>query len=106
MLRRNGRILFTTPNPWYINVIVKNIIGQTPFTDNVDHIAWFDPSTLMELGSKFDLRLEKFSGVMVSGANSLQGQAFFSVAPNLIKLGLQPMLFSKTIVYEFVHSPG
>lgn len=104
MLRPHGRIVVTTPNPYYLNVIAKNTMGHTPFTENVDHIAWFDPSMMAELASRFDLHLERFSGVKVCRPKSWQGKVLFTLSPSLVKLGMQPMLFSKTIIYELVHS--
>src|SRR5882757_1232432 len=46
MLADGGVLVLTTPNPWYANVIVKNLGGAVPFTDSADHVKWYDASTL------------------------------------------------------------
>lgn len=102
MLNPGGRLAITTPNPWYANAIAKNCISGAPFVDSADHVAWYDASVLYELGQRHGLRLTRFSGVGSSHPKGLRGKLFFRLRPLLLKLGLNPNLFAKTIIYEFV----
>jgi 2-polyprenyl-3-methyl-5-hydroxy-6-metoxy-1,4-benzoquinol methylase len=102
MLSPNGRIILTTPNPWYANAIVKNLFEGKPFTDNADHIAWFDAGTLCELAARNGLHLDCYAGVMTTKASTTRASLFFTLSPFLIKLGFRPEFFAKTMVYEFV----
>jgi SAM-dependent methyltransferase len=102
MLKPSGRIVVTVPNPWYINVIVKNMIGKNPYVDNVDHVSWFDPCTLTESGKRNHLLLDKYSPIMVDQPPSLLSKVFFRLTPVLIFLGFQPHIFAKTMIYEFI----
>lgn len=102
MLKPNGRIVISVPNPWYINVILKNILNGKPYVDNADHVSWFDPCTLCEVGQRHGLVLDKFTGIAVENLSNLRAKLFFSLQPLLIRLGLRPEIFAKTMIYEFV----
>lgn len=102
MLNPGGRIVVTTPNPWYANAIFKNIFEGRPFTDSVDHVAWFDPGTLYEISARNGLILDKYSGVMTKKSLSTKSRFFFSIAPFLLKIGIRQEFFAKTMLYEFV----
>ncbi|HEY9608519.1 class I SAM-dependent methyltransferase [Allocoleopsis sp.] len=102
MLRPFGKILLSVPNPWYINVLLKNTFNGSPYLDNVDHVSWFDPCTLCELGQRHGLALNNFVGVAVQEPSKLPTQLFFNLSPFFIRLGLRPELFCKTVIYEFV----
>jgi 2-polyprenyl-3-methyl-5-hydroxy-6-metoxy-1,4-benzoquinol methylase len=101
MLEVDGLLALTTPNPWFINVLVKNLFGSQPFTDSADHVAWYDASTLYEIGQRCGLELFRYAGVQVNTARSVCGRILFSIAPILTALGMNQLLFAKTIVYEF-----
>lgn len=102
MLRDSGRLVISIPNPWYINVIIKNIFARAPYVDNADHVSWFDSCTLCELGQRHGLKLDSFSGVAVKNNKSFRSKLFFAFTPLLIKLGIQQNIFAKTMIYEFV----
>ena len=101
MLEQDGCLVVTTPNPWYANVIVKNLFAGAPFSDSADHVGWYDAGTLFEIGQRNGLELYKYSGVRATSARTIAGKALFGIAPLLIAIGLNQYLFSKTIVYEF-----
>jgi len=103
MLAKSGVVVLTTPNPWYANVLVKNVFAASPFTDSADHVAWYDASTLWELGQRYGLELSRYAGVKGHSSQSHLGRVFFGLAPLLVTLGTNPLLFSKSIVYEFRH---
>lgn len=102
MLKPSGKIVLTVPNPWYINIVLKNAFNGSPYIDNVDHVTWFDACTLCELGERHGLSLNHFVGVTVRKVSSFPAKLLFGLAPLLIHLGLRPELFSKTMIYEFI----
>jgi SAM-dependent methyltransferase len=102
MLPRGGRLVITTPNPWYASVILKHLFHAAVFVDSADHVAWYDAWTLYELGQRHGLDLERFTGIGCTRPISLKARVFFTLSPLLIHLGLSPELFAKSIVYEFV----
>jgi 2-polyprenyl-3-methyl-5-hydroxy-6-metoxy-1,4-benzoquinol methylase len=104
MLEPGGHLVLSTPNPWYINCILKNIHSTTMLLESVDHVAWYDPATLYELSSRHQLELERFTGVFVTETYSLSAAALFRLAPLLTKLGFKYELFSKTLLYDFVRA--
>jgi SAM-dependent methyltransferase len=102
MLEPDGRLAISAPNPWHANAIVKNCFGGAAFVDSADHVAWYEPSVLYELGQRHGLRLERFSGIGGSVPRTVSGRLFFLLRPLLLRLGLRPELFAKSIIYEFV----
>jgi 2-polyprenyl-3-methyl-5-hydroxy-6-metoxy-1,4-benzoquinol methylase len=101
MLDEGGVAVLTTPNPWYVNVIIKNFLDTAPFTESADHVSWYDASTLYEMGQRCGLQLYRYTGVRDAAARTLLGRALFRIAPFLITLRLNQLLFAKTIIYEF-----
>jgi 2-polyprenyl-3-methyl-5-hydroxy-6-metoxy-1,4-benzoquinol methylase len=107
MLKPDGRLVISVPNPWYINVILKSSFGTIPYVDNADHVAWFDPCTLYELGQRHGLKLDRFTGIgtEMKTSLSLKAKLFFHLMPLMMQFGLRPELFAKSIIYEFVLPP-
>ena len=103
MLSKGGRLVITVPNPWYANAIVKGLRRNSVFVDSADHVAWYDASVLYELGQRYGLELERFSGIGSHSPRSLRARSFFAVRPLLIRCGVSAELFAKSIIYEFVH---
>lgn len=104
MLEPSGRLVLSTPNPWYANAIIKNVVEGKPFTDSADHVAWFDAGTLCEMASRSGLHLDRYAGVMTERVSSIRASLFFRMAPLLIRMGVRPEVFAKTMIYEFVRS--
>ena len=104
MLEPGGRLVITTPNPWYINCILKNILVSSQLSESVDHVAWHEPSTLFELGSRYGLKLESYTGLFVTQTHTPKAKAFFAAASKLTHAGFRYELFSKSLLYEFVRS--
>jgi len=105
MLSSGGRIVLTTPNPWYANVIIKNLFAGNPFTDSADHLVWFDAGTLCELAARSGLVLDRYAGVMANWS-SIRSALFLRSASILINLGIRSEVFAKTIIYEFILAGG
>jgi SAM-dependent methyltransferase len=42
MLRPEGRLAITVPNPWYVNAVLKNAVRSQTFVDSADHVCWYD----------------------------------------------------------------
>lgn len=107
MLEPHGSLFVTVPNPWYINVIAKNLRRGSLFVDSADHVVWYDPNAMYELGQRCGLELVAFAGITIDKPASLFARAFFSIAqPILIALGFAPELFAKSMMYRFAPIPG
>jgi 2-polyprenyl-3-methyl-5-hydroxy-6-metoxy-1,4-benzoquinol methylase len=102
MLAPTGRLVVSTPNPWYGNAIIKNVFDGKPFTDSADHVAWFDAGTLCEMASRNGLLLERYAGVREGRSSSFLSSLFFTIAPLLMYCGIRREIFAKTMIYEFV----
>lgn len=102
MLNPGGLLAITVPNPWYINAVVKNGLRRHTFVDSADHVAWYDASTLFELGQRHHLKLERFVGIAGHAPKSFGAKLLFNFAPIFMRMGFAPQLFTKSIIYEFV----
>jgi 2-polyprenyl-3-methyl-5-hydroxy-6-metoxy-1,4-benzoquinol methylase len=102
MLDPRGRLVITVPNPWYANVILKNVTRSSTFVDSADHVAWYDASTLYELAQRAGLRLDRFTGIGATHSQTSRARLFFWLRPTLTKIGFKPELFAKSIIFEFV----
>lgn len=102
MLGSGGRLVITVPNPWYANVVWKTAWRRHVFVDSADHVAWYDASTLYELGQRSGLRLDRYTGIGISASKSLRARTFFALQPLLISAGISAESFAKSIIYEFI----
>jgi len=102
MLADGGRLAVTVPNPWYANVLLKNIFRHITFVDSSDHVAWYEASVLYELGQRHGLLLERCTGIGSTRSTTLKAKFFFELRPLLMQAGLSSELFAKSIIYEFV----
>lgn len=102
MLKPRGRLVVTVPNPWYANRLWKNAWSRFTFVDSADHVAWYDASTLYELGQRHGLTLDRYTGVGVSRPRTAWARLFFVLQPILIAARLSRELFANSIIYEFV----
>jgi len=98
-LADGGMVILTTPNPWYINATIKNTFGKAPFTDNVDHVAWYDPSTMVELAQRSGLYLDKYYGIRVN-TNTIRSKLFFFMIRMFRPvIRINPVVLSKSNIY-------
>jgi len=105
MLPDEGLLVVSVPNPWYCNVFLKAAFGRHAYQDNVDHVAWYDASTIYELGQRCGFKLVKYSGVRVQGGKSLLAKLFFGLSRVWLTLGLRHEVLAKTMIYEFQAIP-
>ena len=101
MLRPGGKLLLSTPNPWFINYILKALLSRQPIIDNVDHVAWYEPCVFVELATRHGFRLSEFHGIQVTHTNTWKAGLLFRMLPVWRMLGLRQELFAKSILYEF-----
>jgi SAM-dependent methyltransferase len=102
MLRPGGCLYISTPNPWYINYLLKTVFSRRPIVENVDHVAWYEPCVLTELASRYGFRLQQFYGIQVTQTNTWKASVFFSFVPFMRAFGFRQEIFAKSILYEFV----
>jgi len=55
-LRPEGKLLISTPNPWYWRNVVKALLFSK-VKNNPEHTLWMCPVTLSQLVSRYDLRV-------------------------------------------------
>jgi SAM-dependent methyltransferase len=101
MLRPEGKLIITVPNPFYMNAMMKSFFNGKQFVDNVDHIVWYDPSTFLELGQRCDLLMTAHAGILSRDSQTASARAFFSMRPLLAGLGVRSEVFAKSSLYEF-----
>lgn len=58
-LSPGGRILVTTPNPFFLGYLVKGLQKGT-FVANAEHVTWITPSMALELGHRAGVDLVEY----------------------------------------------
>lgn len=58
-LQKDGRILVTTPNPYWFQFIWEAFRAGT-LVDNAEHISWVSPSMAVEIGRRAGLELDEY----------------------------------------------
>lgn len=105
MLGPGGRLVITTPNPWFFAQIIRASIRGISPSESVDHVGWYDRCTLLEMGKRHGFLLSRYSGVRDDTRSAVRGgwlQRWIVRSSWLwICLGLEPRLFARTIIYEF-----
>jgi len=103
VLRPGGRLVLTTPNPYFSQRIQAGLLGKV--TESVDHIALFTPANIAEMGMREGLPIECWRGVMDPGrARSLRARLSFCFRP-VLRCVFAAEVFCQTIIYECVHKP-
>jgi SAM-dependent methyltransferase len=104
MLNQGGKLYITTPNPWFLTYMIKSACGGSALVDSVDHVAWYDPATLFELGARYGLRLQRYSGIRATRTYTRPARFLFAMAQWLPCLGFRRELLAMSMIYEFVHA--
>ncbi|VVB75806.1 Ubiquinone biosynthesis O-methyltransferase [uncultured archaeon] len=58
-LEKNGQILVSTPNPYFIGTILR-IPAEGTVVANLEHISWVTPSLALELSRRAGLKLDSY----------------------------------------------
>lgn len=100
MLSEKGRVYITTPNPWFITFLLKGLFSRDPIVESVDHVAWYDPMTICELGHRAGLKFVKYVGVRVTSTPSFKAKVLFGLFGSIGRVFLRRESLAKTVVYE------
>lgn len=57
-LNPGGRIIITTPNPFYIGYLYR-ILQKKTYIANADHVSWITPTNALEIGIRASLNLDR-----------------------------------------------
>lgn len=77
-LNKDGYLVITTPNPYYmVWLIQKFIIRQEPST-NPEHTCLFNVATLIELFERYDFEIKKLDFIKTLGLSDSQGYGMTS----------------------------
>ena len=92
-LNVNGKIVVTTPNPWYLgHTLTASWRGSV--VPNTDHIGWYCPATIASLAGRVDLSLTQWRPVL-----PLWQGWHRSVLNWLTKFFPRSLAFAPTLVY-------
>lgn len=59
-LKPGGKLLISTPNPWYWRNVIKALLFGT-VSNNPEHTLWMCPVTLSHLVSRYGMKLEQWN---------------------------------------------
>jgi len=59
-----GLLVVTTPYPWFLGSVIRNLIKHPFATGSVDHVSWQEPATLVELAERHGMKVTKVVGLI------------------------------------------
>ena len=98
MLVAGGRILLTTPNPYYIARVRDGLLRGLNL-DSVDHVTLLFPFGIAELSERAGLRLDRWRGLTGATPRGMKGRIALSM---LQLLPFSRETFCNTLIYECV----
>lgn len=102
-LSNGGRLVLTTPNPYYLSRIRDALQGRS--RENADHVSLWSPSGIAEMAERHFLRLERYRGVLTSKAGTPFGKLMLGLGPLLRILPAGADAICNTLVFECVKPP-
>lgn len=98
LIRPGGRIVLTTPNPFYLATVFRHWLGRA--NENADHVCYSFPSGLAELAERHGLSLECYRGTMM---RLTAKHRFLSSLRHVASFLAAPELLYTNIIYEMTH---
>lgn len=93
-----GVLVFTTPNPYFLGRIRRELLGVAG-GESVDHVIYVWPSGVVEMAEREGLFLKSFTGTEL-GASSTRSRLLYVLRPMLRMIGVVPHAFSETLIYQ------
>ncbi|MEC9441423.1 MAG: methyltransferase domain-containing protein [Myxococcota bacterium] len=96
-LTPDGRILCTTPNPFFIATLVSSV-REGVFIPNAEHVAWISPTMAIEIAHRAGLELDAYWHTQGDGKTFKR-----KLAVKMLELGnlRESELFSGSFYYVF-----
>ena len=101
VLKPGGRLVVTTPNPYYLNRALEHLAGR--LADSVDHVTMLFPSGMAELAEREGLVLDRYRGVLMPSNGRWRGRLFARVNRYIPRRLIAPEAACHTMIYEFVN---
>jgi SAM-dependent methyltransferase len=98
-LEEGGRLVLTTPNPYYLAKIRDALFDRV--TESVDHVTLFCPSGAAELGERQGLELVSYRGVRTEGAKTLVASMVVGLFRLITSLLRCDDILCRTWIFEF-----
>ena len=102
-LEPEGRLVLTTPYPWFLGVTLRHSMRGAYFPGSVDHVAWYDLSNIAELAIRHGYELESFAGVVPFPQRGGVGRTLFEGLVGAIRKGwmpfISPLVGCRSLIY-------
>ena len=98
-LAADGRILCTTPNPFFVATLVRSVRDGT-FIPNAEHVSWVSPTMALELAHRAGLELDSYWHTQGEGKTLLRSLAVKALDAAKLR---DSELFSGCFYYVFRH---
>lgn len=102
MLASGGRLVLTTPNPYYIGHVRNSFHGV--FDESVDHVTLLTPSGIAELAEREGMSLDAYRGAIGRRLQKWRGRMRYDWVKRRYG-GPATDRFSRTMIYECVKEP-
>jgi SAM-dependent methyltransferase len=103
--RRNlvsgGRLVLTTPNPYYLARIRDSLLGRS--RENADHVSLWSPAGIAEMAEREGLRLDRYRGIATTNARTVAGKLLLKLGPLLDRISRGSDAWCSTFIFECVN---
>lgn len=89
-LADNGVVVMTTPYPWFTGTVLRALFSGAPLPGSLDHVAWYEPSCVMELADRYGFSLDAIVGLN-PGSDQRHGGGM-ELIYSLVRKGWLPFL--------------
>lgn len=103
VLSPGGRLVMTTPNPYYLNRVREHLGGRV--SESVDHVTLWFPSGVSELVEREGLVLDRYRGARMPRGARWRGRLFAWLNRLIPRRWLAAEAECNTMIYEIVR-PG
>lgn len=100
-LEVGGKMVITTPYPWFLGTVLRNMIRGSYLSGSMDHVAWFDPATITEICDRHGFTLRDIRGInpMPSEkAGGLQELIYKAIRARLVPF-ISPLSGCRSLLY-------
>jgi len=98
-----GRLIFSTPYPWFIGVSARHTFAGLYFPGSLEHVTWYDPSNMAELAIRHGYTFEMFAGINPLPLSGGLGRTAFEWFAKQIRYsrvpGLDPLSGCRSLLY-------
>lgn len=91
-LKPGGRLILSTPYPWFIGVSFRHTFAGMYLPGSLEHVTWYDPANFAELAARHGYEFEAYAGIEPLPLRGSFKRNTFEAFAGAIRRGKIPLL--------------